>query len=606
MNTLKYLLVTSALVASPALAETAQDITMSQDVRDNTITVVATGTTQRIDQTGQSIGVIGRDEIDRVQGPDLTRVLQRLPGVSVVRTGPIGGQTSLFVRGANSDQVLTLLDGVRLADYASPGGNYDYGNLLAGNIERIDLLRGSNSVVWGSQAIGGVLSITTREIDGAEVSGEYGAYDTAYVTGTAGISRDAYAASLSAGYVRTDGFSAKAGGTEPDGFRQYVVSGKARYALAEGLTLRANGRYADGKLDLDQTGVNAPDTQDTREGSARAGLDYAGDGFALSGGYTYSAVRRHYESGFGPSTFKGHGQRAELFGHVELPARLRLDFGADSEWITAESDFDPRAKARLTSGHALLGWYTDGVSLAAGVRVDDHNRFGTHTTLGANGSVGLIDGWRLRASYGEGFKAPTLYQLFGGFVGNTALRPERSRNYEAGIEKGDRNGPLHIAATWFRRDSRNLIDTDVNFQYQNIARARSQGLEFEVGSQVSERFHAQATYTWLKARDRTLDRDLARRPRHTVTTSLDWRTPLDALTLGADLRFASKSVEYAFGGGAITLGSYVVGTVRAEVAVSDRIALFGRIENVGDEDYQVASGFNTAGRSAYIGARARF
>jgi len=542
-----------------------------------------------------------------VQGPDLTRVLERLPGVTLSRTGPIGAQTGLFVRGANPDQVLVMIDGVRVADYASPGGGYDLGNLLSGSLERVDLLRGSNSVIWGSQAIGGVLAVTTREVNGVEVSGEYGAYDTAYLTGTAGISKERYAASLSAGYARTDGFSARSAGTESDGFRQWQVSGKARYLLTDDLTVRANGRYADGKLDIDDTGPDALDIQKSREGSGRIGLDYVGNGFSLSGGYTYSAVRRHYETGFGPSTFKGSGHRAELFGRVDLPAGFALDFGGDSEWMRAESSFDPKAKARLTSGHALLGWYSGAVSLAGGVRVDDHSRFGTHWTLGANGSVALIDGWRLRASYGEGFKAPTLYQLFGsGGIGNPALEPERSRSYDVGVEKGDRNGPLHIAATWFHRDSRNLIDLDSSFQYQNIARARAQGIEVELGSQVSERFHAQAAYTWLKARDRTQGRDLTRRPRHSVTTSLDWQTPFDRLTLGADLRFASNSVEYDFIGTPIRLDSYVVGTLRAELAVTDRIELFGRIENIGDEQYEVASGFNTPGRSAYIGARARF
>jgi vitamin B12 transporter len=606
---MKYLffLTSSLVLATPALAQEGEELVGPATLRNETITVVASGTQQQLNQTGQSIGVIGKAEIDSIQGSDLTRVLQRLPGVSVVRTGPLGGQTSLFVRGANSDQVLILLDGVKLADYASPGGNYDFGNLLAGNIERVDLLRGSNSVVWGSQAIGGVLSITTREVDGAEFAGEYGAYDTVYLTGTAGIRRDDYAASLSAGYVHSDGFSAKSGGTEPDGFRQWVVSGKGRVTVADGLTLRANGRYADGKLDVDQTGPNAPDLQFTQEGSARLGIDYEGDGFGLSGGYTYSAVRRDYQTGFGPSFFKGHGQRAELFGHVDLPSEFRLDFGADSEWMTSESTYDGKAKARLSSGHALLGYYTDAVSLAAGVRVDDHSIFGIHWTFGANGSVAIVDGWRLRASYGEGFKAPTLYQLYAGFgTGNINLKPEQSRSYEVGIEKGDRNAPLHLALTWFRRDARNLIDTDVFFQYQNTFRARSEGVEVELGAQLGETLRAQATYTWLNARDLTLGRDLARRPRHTVTATLDWQTPLDILKLGVDLRMASKSVDYAFGGGVLPMGSYVVGTLRAEVAVHERVSLFGRIENIGDEKYQVASGFNTAGRSAYAGVKARF
>jgi vitamin B12 transporter len=191
MKYLSYLLLSTA-VATPALAQETDDnqIVIADRIRDDLITVVATGEQVRINQAGQSIGVIGKDEIDAIQGPDFTRVLERFPGVNVVRTGPLGGQTSLFVRGANSDQVLVLLDGVRLVDYASPGGGYDFGNLLSGNIERVDLLRGSNSVIWGSQAIGGVLSVTTREVDGAEVAGEYGAYDTARLTGTAGIERD--------------------------------------------------------------------------------------------------------------------------------------------------------------------------------------------------------------------------------------------------------------------------------------------------------------------------------------------------------------------------------------------------------------------------------
>lgn len=598
MNHLKYLSIPLVLCTAPAVAQEAPN--------DGSITVIASGTRLQLDQTGQSIGIVGREEIDAVQGPDLTRVLERLPGVSLSRTGGIGAQTGLFVRGANSDQVLVLVDGVRIADYASPGGGYDLGNLLSGNIGRVDLLRGSNSVVWGSQAIGGVLAVTTRDVDGAEVSGEYGAFDTDYLTGTAGLERETYAASLSAGYVRTDGYSAQSAGTEPDGFRQWQLSGKGRAQLADGLTLRANGRYADGTLDIDQTGPDAPDIQKTREGTGRIGLDYAADAITLSGGYAYSAVRRHYETGFGPSTFKGRGHRAELFGHAKLPSDLAMDFGADSEWTRAESTFDPGAKARLSSAHALLGWHGGWASIAAGARMDDHSRFGTHWTFGANGSVALIDGWRFRASYGEGFKAPTLYQLFGGFVGNSQLLPERSRSYDVGIEKGDRNAPLHLAATWFRRDSRNLIDLDFSFVYQNVARARAEGVEVELGTQPGERFHAQGTYTWLKARDSTLGRDLARRPRHTVTVNVDWQTPLERLKLGGDLRMASKSVEYDFLGTPTHLDSYVVATLRAELAVNERIGLFGRIENVGDADYETAAGFQTPGRSAYVGAKARF
>lgn len=620
---MKYLISLSAClgIATPALAQTGEDIVIPRRVSAEEITVVATGSRQRVETVGQSVSIVGEAELDRVQGADLTRVLERLPGVSFSRNGGLGGQTGVFVRGANADQLLVIVDGVRIADYASPGGGYDLGNLLAGDLAKLELLRGSNSVVWGSQAIGGVLAVTTREVNGVEAKGEYGTYDTALATATAGFASDMSALSVSGGYARTDGFSARSGGTgEADGYRQWHVSGKGRLALTETLGIVAVGRYADSRLDTDQFGPDSDDFQKTREATARAGLDYRDGDFALSGGATYTRVRRAYDGQFGPSRFAGSGWRAEVNGHAPLGGNLALDFGADSEWQRAGSTYDPRAKARLSSAHALLGWQDAGISVAAGARIDDHSRFGTHVTLGANGSVRIADGWRARASYGEGFKAPTLYQLFGGFVGNPDLRPEKSRSFDLGIERGVRGGEgLHLAATLFRRDSRGLIDYvscfgstdplcgDGRFgYYANVARARAQGFELEAGLRPSERWLVQAAYTYLKARDRTNDRALARRPRHAVTVSADWTTPLAGLELGADLRMASDAVEYDFAGTPAALDGYAVLTVRAALPITDRVDVYGRVENLTDAQYETARGFNTAGRSAFIGARARF
>jgi vitamin B12 transporter len=572
------------------------------------VTVVGTGSAAPLDRSGQSIAVVTHDEIAAVQGPDLTRVLTRLPGVTFSRNGGLGAQTGLNVRGGNADQLLVLIDGVRIADYASPGGGYDFGNLFSGTLDRIELLRGSNSVVWGSQAIAGVLAVTTREVDGAELSGEYGAHATAYGTAALGIARPGHAVSVSAGYVRSDNFSARSAGVEDDPYWQWQLSGKGRLALSEALSLRAAGRYADSRLDLDLSGPgpDSDDVQDTREGTGRVGLDYRSERLNLDTGLAYTDIRRDYDGPFGPSSFKGRAWRAEARGRAGLPSRLALDFGAESEWSRAGSSFDPARKARLSSGHALLGWYGPAASLAGGVRFDDHSRFGSAWTLGANGSVALGGAWRVRASYGEGFKAPTLYQLFGGFVGNPELKPETSRSYDAAVELGDRNAPLHLALTAFRRDRRNLIDLDSGFVYQNVARARAQGVEFELGARVTPRFAAHAAYTYLKARDRASDRDLARRPRHALSLAADWETPLAGLTLGGDVRLRGDSVEYDFLGTPISLDGFVVADARAEFAVSERVALFGRVENLGDADYETAAGFATAGRSAYLGARARF
>lgn len=591
------LLLSSLAIAAPARA----------DESDPSTSILVTGHPLPLSQAGQSVSVIGADEIASVQGADLTRVLERLPGVTFTRNGGLGAQTGVFVRGANADQLLVIVDGVRIADYASPGGSYDLGNLMSGDLERVELLRGSNSVVWGSQAIGGVLAASTLEVDGVTASAEHGAYDTTVASAGAGFAGEDSALSFNGGYARTDGFSARSGGSERDGYRQWHVSGKGRLALAEGLTMRAVGRYADSRLDTDQDGPDSLDTQKTREATGRVGLDYASGDLALSGGVTQSWIRREYDGAFGPYAFTGRARRVEFAGHAPLGAGVSLDFGADSEWQKARSTFDPRAKSRLSSGHALLGWRAGGVSLAAGARLDDHCRFGTHVTLGANGSLALVGQWRARASYGEGFKAPTLYQLFGGYVGNPELRPEKSRSFDFGIEHGNRGGEgLYAALTLFRRDSRNLIDLDSGFVYRNVARARAEGAELELGARVSPRFHVQAAYTYLKATDRTQHRALARRPRHALTLSADWTSPLAGLELGADLRMASDAVEYDFSGSAIRLDGYGVATVRARLPITSGIELTARVENLTDARYETAATFATPGRSVYVGARARF
>lgn len=630
---LKYLLLLSSAlaVANPALAQESEDIVLTHRIRDDLITVIATGSPMRVDTVGQPVSVIGSDEIDSVQGADLTRVLERLPGVTIARNGGLGSTTSLFVRGANSQQLLVMIDGVRVADVAAPGGGYDFGNIVSGGLGRVELLRGSNSVIWGSEAIGGVLALTSRELDGAEASAEYGARDTFDGQVTAGVSKEGYGITLNGGYVQTDGLSQAATGTEVDGFKQWRAHGRARLDLAPGLIARFVGRYTQGTLDIDGypapdfTFADTPEYQKTREIGGRAGLAWTSDTLDLDAGYQLSDTRRRYYdptfSNDPTSETQGQSRRAELTGAWRAAEGIRLDFGADHEWSRIDVSGSDRRKANLSSGHALLGWYDDAFSVAAGVRYDDHSRFGDAWTLGANGSVRLADAWRLRASYGEGFKVPTLYQLYSEY-GNEALNPEKSRSYDAGIEYGDRNGALHFALTGFRRDSRDLIGftscagaicADRPFGYYiNVGRARATGFELELGAQLGQTLHAQAAYTYVKSTDRTAagfneGTDLARRPRHALTVSADW-TPLKSgalagLALGGDIRLVSDSFDAAgeFG----RLEGYALGTIRASVPVGEHLEVFGRVENVTDEQYEVADGYGTAGRSAFVGIRAR-
>ncbi len=600
--TLHRLLIATALVgvAAPAWGQAANEsIPLGHGRVADAITV--TGSPIVMTWTGQSVSVLTTAQIDAIQGPDLSRALERLPGVAVARNGGLGGTTSYFVRGGDSDQLLVMIDGVRVADLASPGGNYDTGPVLLNGIARIELLRGSNSVIWGSQAMSGVLAITTREVNGAEGSAEYGAYNSTALSARAGLSRDRYALSINAGYEHSDGIPPKVGDLFDGGIDSWTLGGKARVMLTRGLTLKLNARYADTRLTIDQFG---PATQWTRDTSGAATLSYARDGFTLDAQASLADVRRHYATAFGPSDYYGLEQRFVLTGKADLPARLRLDFGAEHVWDRAFDTFDARNRATVDSGHALLGYYSDRLSLAAGARIDSHDRFGTHVTLGGNGTWQWSEQWRLRAAYGEGFKAPSLYQLYGSFVGNLALRPETARNYEAGVEWG-RRGTTFASATWFRRDSRNLIDLDNSFTYANVAQARSVGLELEAGAHVSQALAFTGNLTLLSATDLQRARALARRPRQTVNLSADWTRPGGAITLGADLRFAAKTVDYTFGGTALPIASHVTGTLRAAWRLNARLDLYGRVENVGDASYQTAYGYNTPGRSAYLGVRVR-
>lgn len=626
MSKFLLLLGCSIFVAAPAAAQQASEAAGDGDretaqvglVRPNAITVVANGTPEQLSQTGQAIAIIGRDEIEQVQGADLTRILQRAPGVTFTRNGGVGNFTGVRIRGAEAEQLLVLLDGVRVADPASPGGGFDFGNLLPGAIEKIELLRGSNSVIWGSQAIGGVLAVTTRDTDGIEGSLEYGSRDTFYGNASAGISGDVGGLTVNGGYFRTDGFSSAASGTEPDGFRQWQLGGRGRIELAAGLEAIAALNYADGRLDLD--GFPPPDYsfsdtaeyQDMREVSGLAGVKYRSGALDLMAAFSLSeTVRDQLDPALGDEptySTKGYSERAELRGKWDFTEMLALRFGAEREWSRFSATFEAEQRAAITGVYGQLGADTGRLVVNAGARLDDHSRFGSAVTFGADALFALDGGWSLRASIGEGFKTPTLYQLFSSY-GNQALAPEQSTSADFGVIYGDRNVANFFAASVFRRDSENLISF-VSLPgppfgvYQNTGLARAQGIEVEGGYGLTDTISTRLAYSFVDTEDRSAGspnqgNELARRPRHAATVSADW-TP-GALRIGSDLRLVSRSFDNA--ANTVRLDGYALLDLRASWQVTEAFELFGRVENVWDEQYQTAAGYGTAGRGVFLGVR---
>ncbi len=576
------------------------------------ITVTATGLFTRVENTGQAVTVIGRDEIEAVQGADITRVLARAPGVSFSRNGPPGAFTGVRVRGGDAEQLLVLIDGVRVADPASPSGGFDFGTLTTGTVGKIDLLRGSNSTIWGSDAVAGVLDISTRGRSGLAGSVEYGARDTLFANATGGLSEDAYFAGLSASYFRTDGFSSAAAGTEPDGFEQFTLGGSVFVDLTDQLELFANTRYANSDIDID--GFPAPnytlgdtaETQETEQLSGALGLAYYGQDLTLRASYALAdTARDNFDPTVGSDplfTSDGNSQNLSLRGEYRLIGGLTLAFGGNREWSEYKTDSDTGEDATITGAYVQAGWVLGGLAAHVGARVDDHDRFGSAASFGGDVSYRVGGGWRLRASVGEGFKAPTLYQLYSPY-GNLDLQPEQSTSADFGVEHGVRGSDFHAALTLFRRDSENLIGFDnATFTYANIARARAQGVEAELGVDLAPSLRLAGVYSLVDTENRATDNELARRPRHSATLFADWRTPL-GLVIGGDLRLVGDSFDNA--ANTVRLEGYEVFDLRASYPFGDSVELFGRVENVFDEEYQTAAGYGSAGRGAFLGVRAQ-
>ncbi|MCW3845866.1 TonB-dependent receptor [Sphingomonas sp. LB-2] len=619
MKSFKFLLFASAamLPAVPALAQTGD--TGSQSDNEE-IVVVAAGIAQPARDSGRAVSVIGRAELDRTQAVTLSDALSTVPGISVTRNGGLGGFTGVRVRGAEGEQTLVLIDGVRVNDPSSPGGGYDFGNLLAGAVNSVEVLRGPNSTVWGSQAIGGVVNVVTmsgRDGFHARASAEGGSFGT--WSGNAAISggNEHLSGALTAGYTTTDGISAAANGTEADGYRQYGVTGRVEAFITPDVSVDLRGYYADSRADLDGFPPPTYSFADTGEYSTAkelygyAGLHAALFGGALENELSFTAAdidRDNFDPAVGttPVFFgRGSSERYLYRGNLRVAEEFRLVVGAEHE-DSRFTDGSTTASTGITSffGEAIVK-PVDALTINLGMRQDDHRRFGSHASFALSGSFRPSPNTVFRANYGEGFKAPTLYQLYS-FFGTPTLKPETAVSYEAGFDQNV--GWLTLSGTWFHRDTTNQIDFDLGaFSYGNIARAKTEGYEVEAVAQPVAGLTLRANFTHVRAENRSpganLYKDLARRPRDVANFAVDYRFPFD-LSVGASVQLRGDSFDNA--SNSVKLKGFTLVNLRAEIPVSGQFSLYGRVDNVFDEQYQTVAGYGTMGRAAYAGVRMKF
>jgi vitamin B12 transporter len=650
------------LTANAASAQTSNGA--APQVEDSTllsdVIVTANRSAQAADRVGQSVTVLTTKQIEASQTVEVVDLLVRTPGVSLSRNGGIGTSTALRIRGAEADQTVFVVDGVKLNDPSSTGSGYNPGNLLTGDIARIEVLRGAQSTLWGSQAIGGVVNLITAEPTRpfqASLDAEVGSRGTSYLRGGAGGAGERINWRVAASHYQTDGFSTFARGTEDDGYENTGLSGRLNLKLSDDVSIDLRSVYSSGRTDLD--GFPAPafsfgDTLEyatTKDLIAYAGLNFDLFDDRLKNRIAYAWTQTDRQN-FNPAqtvtnlTFdaRGENRRYEYQGVFDIAQGWVATFGAeheDSEFRTASpSSFTPNPTPSANSvgidGAYLQvqGEVIDGLTLTGGVRRDEHDTFGGKT-LGQAAAAWSLNGGStvLRASFGQGFKAPSLYQLYSEY-GNKALQPEEADGWDAGVEQHFFDKRLMVSATYFDRDTTNQIDyvscpgtatpathplcfvrTVVNGvevdtprfgYYNNTARTQAKGVELAAAAYVGP-VEVQANYTYTDATNETaganFGRHLARRPEETANLSATYVWPF-RLTTTVAVQYAGESFNNA--SNSVRLEPYTLVDLRASYPINDTVEIYGRVENVGDEQYQTTTDYGSAGRGTFVGVRARF
>ena len=611
----RYAAAALAVLPTPVFAQAA----------DDDIVVTASGFEQPRSETGQAIEIVGRARLEQLQSATIAQVLQTVPGVSVATRGGLGGQTSAFIRGGSSAQTLVLIDGVRINDLTSPNGAFDFGALMTGNIGRVEILRGPNSVIWGSQAIGGVVNVQSiAPVDGFEgrLGAEYGGYDTkrlnANIAGTKGV----FEGSVGGAFVKSDGISALAGGTERDGYANATGNARLKVNISDSFTLDFRSYYNRAKVEYDsEFGVGANGLPVSRN---RQFVGYVGAQFDMLDGrfhnriaYTRTDLRR---IGTDPIVFsfnnfnvRGAIDRMEYHTAFDLNDALTLVAGLEYERTFASTSFEGAApdiaRNDVVSGFGqIIVRPVNGLTLTAGVRHDAYSDYGGQTTLGGNAAFTPNEGRTMfRATYAEGFRAPTLTEGQPPY-GNLQLKPETARNFDLGVEQQFLEGKAQLFATYFNRRSNNLIAfSPVSFQSENIDKVTAKGLEIGLDLNPSSQLDIRASYTLVDAINRTVGDTFgnrqALRPQNSFSLTADWQTAF-GLSLGSSLLVIGDSFDDAANN--VRLNGYAIWGLRASMPLSDALEVYARVENMLDAQYTVVSGYNSFGRHATIGVRAKF
>ena len=560
--------------------------------------------------------VIDRRILDQRGATFAADILGDLPGLSVVRSGAFGGVAQVRMRGASPGKTLVLVDGVPVNDPAEINGAFDFSGFDLSDIERIEVLSGPQSSLWGSDAIGGVIAFTTRDLDGLTTEWETGSFDTVRGRLAAGVSTEDYGLGAWVSQFRNDGVSAadEAGGNpEADGFASTTAGVRGRFAVSADVAIDGALRWTDSDADLD--GFPAPayaladtsDTQSSRQWSGFGRLRLKASGLEHQFSLSASDIARETVSAF-PSAFEA--DRQALRWQADGTFRS-LDFviGAEREESRGSLSTGRTEQLGTTSAFGTARIEpTERLKLTGAMRFDDTGDFGAKVTGRVSGALDAGAGFILSAAGGTGFKAPSISQAVCDFCVSSrpfpALRPETAEGYEAAIGWASADRRIEARATVYRlgvEDQITYVFDPGTFEsvYVNVARTVTDGVELEARALLGQGFDLSLAGAWTDARDETTGARLLRVPEQAGSATLGWT----GRRLSGALTVRGEGDQDDAGG--IRPG-FITANLNGAWVLTEAVTLTVRLENLADRRYQQVFGYGEPGRSGFVGIRLRY
>ncbi len=603
------------------------------------LVVSATGAETPEDELAASITVITKEDIDRNQYQTVVDVLKAVPGMNIVQSGGPGKQTSVFMRGTNSNHVLVLIDGMNASDPSTPNGSFNFAHLLAASIDRVEVVRGPLSSLYGSDAIGGVINVITKKGSGptsgaASIQGGTFRTDAEAANIQGGQGMVNYNFSVDRFYTQSISVTPTwLRGNRPyekDGYTNYGYNARVGIDPSENFGLTLFSRYINSYTAYDSVAEDPNSREKTNQWYNRL----QGDLVSLGGRWTntvgasYVRIdrtdlddRSAYVASPSRNNNLGERVRFDWTSKFQVMQNLNVIGGADTtqERFRSQTQLSPPGPFQtISADDRISGAYLNGdvsfvdrIFLTLGGRYDDQSRFGSHGTWRGSALYRHLEtDTEVHVSYGTAYKSPTLYQLFGRsafFTGNPNLNPEESKGWEAGVKQSVLNDRLSAGVTYFHNDITNLIQSNATFtSYVNIGKAKTQGIESFVAASILPNLAARIDYTYTDAHDDISNLWLLRRPWNKLSVAVDWK-PIQTVDLGLQAIYDGARADInAQTFGRITPGGYTTVNLTGAWQVTPTWQVFGRMQNAFAKNYQNPNGFQQLGFGAFGGIKATF